>query len=254
LPRTIGVRCTDGSHIDADHVVVCAGGIGSPALLLRSGLGCTPGRPIGQGLRDHPSATLTLGLRAGVEQDLDGLVIGASHRVGEIQLLSMNHLGRTVPGFGALLVGLLDPVGVGSVELDPSDGAVVIRHPGVEQPDDRRRLADGVAAALETLAASPFGDIVETIAIDDRGTPADALTTGDGIQSWMRGQTATYRHVTSTCAMGRVVDADGRLDGVANVYIADASVFPSIPRAATHLPTTMLAERLVARWRRQPVR
>ena len=49
--------------------------------------------------------------------------------------------------------------------------------------------------------------------------------------------------------MGRVVDRDGAVIGYERLYVCDASVFPSIPDVNTHLPTTMLAERLVARWR-----
>ena len=49
--------------------------------------------------------------------------------------------------------------------------------------------------------------------------------------------------------MGTVVDDDAMVVGYDRVHVCDASVFPSIPDANTHLPTTMLAERLVARWR-----
>jgi choline dehydrogenase-like flavoprotein len=48
--------------------------------------------------------------------------------------------------------------------------------------------------------------------------------------------------------MGSVVDQDGRVAGYDGLYVCDASVFPSIPDVNTHLPTTMLAERLAARW------
>jgi choline dehydrogenase-like flavoprotein len=48
--------------------------------------------------------------------------------------------------------------------------------------------------------------------------------------------------------MGRVVDSDGAIIGYEGVHVCDASVFPTIPDANTHLPTTMLAERLSARW------
>jgi choline dehydrogenase-like flavoprotein len=51
--------------------------------------------------------------------------------------------------------------------------------------------------------------------------------------------------------MGRVVDDDGQLRGRAGLYVCDASVFPEIPDVNTHLPTTMLAERLAARWDRR---
>ena len=47
--------------------------------------------------------------------------------------------------------------------------------------------------------------------------------------------------------MGAVVDDDGAVVGHDGLYVADASVFPSIPHANTYLPTLMLAERLAAR-------
>jgi choline dehydrogenase len=40
------------------------------------------------------------------------------------------------------------------------------------------------------------------------------------------------------------VDATGRLHGSANVFIADASIMPTIPRANTQLPVMAVAERI----------
>ena len=52
---------------------------------------------------------------------------------------------------------------------------------------------------------------------------------------------------SSSCAIGRTLDEDGAVLGYTNLFVCDASAFPSIPDANTHLPTTMLAERLSAR-------
>jgi choline dehydrogenase-like flavoprotein len=41
-----------------------------------------------------------------------------------------------------------------------------------------------------------------------------------------------------------VVDGRGRLHGVPNVRVADASIMPSISRANTNLPTVMIGERI----------
>jgi 5-(hydroxymethyl)furfural/furfural oxidase len=55
-------------------------------------------------------------------------------------------------------------------------------------------------------------------------------------------------HPVGTCAMGRandptsVVDEAFRVHGIANLFVADASVMPDIPSANTNLPTLMLAE------------
>ena len=60
-------------------------------------------------------------------------------------------------------------------------------------------------------------------------------------------------HPAGTCAMGRaddpmaVVDPAFRVHGMANLYVADASVMPAIPSANTNLPTLMLAERAAER-------
>lgn len=58
----------------------------------------------------------------------------------------------------------------------------------------------------------------------------------------------TY-HVVGTCRMGQerdvtaVTHADGRVIGVEGLRVVDASIMPVIPRANTHLPVLMLAER-----------
>jgi choline dehydrogenase-like flavoprotein len=44
-----------------------------------------------------------------------------------------------------------------------------------------------------------------------------------------------------------VVDSRGRIHGLDNAYVADASIMPEIPRANTNLPALVVAER-VARW------
>lgn len=57
-------------------------------------------------------------------------------------------------------------------------------------------------------------------------------------------------HVCGTCRMGRpndenaVVDRDGSVYGVEGLHVADASVFPSMPRAYTHFLVIMAAEKL----------
>jgi choline dehydrogenase len=53
-----------------------------------------------------------------------------------------------------------------------------------------------------------------------------------------------FFHPVSTCAIGRVVDGDGRVYGIEGLFVADASIMPTIPRANTNLSTLALAERL----------
>jgi choline dehydrogenase-like flavoprotein len=53
-----------------------------------------------------------------------------------------------------------------------------------------------------------------------------------------------FFHPVATCAIGRVVDGDGRVYGFDDLFVADASIMPTIPRANTNLSTIALAERL----------
>jgi choline dehydrogenase-like flavoprotein len=247
--RVSGVRLVDGTTVAADRVVLSAGAIHSPTILLRSDVD-TEG--IGDGLQDHPSAPLTLALRPGAHSRPGSLVIGSLLRRDPLQLLPMNHLGTAVPGFGLLMAALMRPRSrSGTVRLDRDPQAPpIVDFALLEHPDDVAELRVGVRTALDLLRTPAFGEIVETIYIDEFGTTADELRDDAAIERWVRHAVGDYVHAASSCAMGRVVDDDGALFGYDGVYVCDASVFPSIPDVNTHLPTTMLAERLVARWRR----
>jgi choline dehydrogenase len=59
-----------------------------------------------------------------------------------------------------------------------------------------------------------------------------------------------YFHPVGTCA--EIVGDDLRVHGMENLYVCDASVFRTIPRANTHLPTLALAER-TAVWLATPM-
>ncbi len=244
--RCVGVATADGEQIDADRVVVSAGAIRSPWLLLRSGLD-TPG--IGDGLQDHPSAPLTLVLRPSRTPEPGSLVIGAIGQHDGIQFLPMNHVGTAAPGIGVLLVALMTPTSrAGTVRVGP-DGGPLVDFALLDHPADLDALAIGVEHAIELLRSPPFSEVVEAVHIDALGTGLDALDSSRSIRDWLPGIVGDYVHASSSCAMGTVVDADGAVYGYDNVHVCDASVFPTIPDVNTHLPTTMLAERLCARWR-----
>jgi choline dehydrogenase-like flavoprotein len=252
--RAVAVRLANGEMIAADRVVLAAGAIHSPAVLLRSKVD-TPG--VGSGLQDHPSKPLTLQLFEGSVGSPGDLVVGALLQRDPWQFLPMNHLGSAAPGFGLLLTALMRPHGrAGRVRLASDDPTVdpLVEFALLEDPRDVESLVAGVRDALELLSAPAFREIVEEVFIDDLGTTAAALTSDDSIERWVRGGVGDYVHASSSCAMGTVVDGDGRLVGYEGLYVCDASVFPSIPDVNTHLPTTMLAERLCARWLRSSQR
>ena len=245
--RAVGVVLSTGEEIPADRVVLSAGAIRTPALLLRSGFD-TPG--IGLRLQDHPSAPLTLALRDGVVTDPAGLVIGTFRQRNGVQFLPMNHLGPDAPHLGMLLVTLMIPRSrSGTVRLDAL-GEPLVDFALLDDPRDLRALGKGVLDAVRMLATAPFAEVVEQVYVDDSGTTIDALGDVASIERWLPAALGDCVHASGSSAMGSVVDADGAVLGYESVYVCDASVFPAIPDANTHLPTTMLAERLTARWRR----
>ena len=83
--------------------------------------------------------------------------------------------------------------------------------------------------------------------------PLDQLVADESrLAEHIRTNVAGTFHVSGTCRMGAadnpsaVVDPVGRVHGVENLRVADASIMPVIPRANTNLPTLMIAEKLAA--------
>ncbi len=243
--RAVGVVLDDGTEIGADRVVLAAGAIHTPALMLRSGVD-TPG--IGLGLQDHPSAALTLELRDRTYPG--GLAAGAIAEYDGVQLLALNHLGPDAPGLGMLMVAVMAPHGrAGTVSVGPGDDGPPIVDLGLLDDDrDVATLVRGVRRALDLLDADVFREQVAAVHIDEHGTTSAALADGDELVAWARTATGDYVHAAASCAIGAVLDDAGAVRGYEQLYVCDASAFPAIPDANLHLPTTMLAERLCERW------
>jgi choline dehydrogenase len=108
---------------------------------------------------------------------------------------------------------------------------------------DAVALVDGIRLARRLATAPVMHDLLE-----------DELSPGsldpEGLMTFVRGSVVGYWHPVGTCAMGpegdegSVVDGRGRLHGFTNVYVADASIMPTIPRANTNLPVVAVAERI----------
>ena len=248
--RACAIELSDGEVIEADHVVLSAGAIHSPALLLRSGVD-TPG--VGRGLQDHPSVAFALQLDPSVVAPT-GLATGSAlHRDG-LQVLPLNHLGDgvDVAGYGMVMAAVMRPLGrAGTVQLASDDPTIdpIVEFNLLSEPADLDQMVSGANLALDLLHRDEFRSIVDQVFVDDHGTAWTSLGDPERLVAWVRSAAGGYVHASGTCAMGTVVDDDAAVIGYDRLYVCDASVFPSIPDANTHLPTTMLAERLVARWR-----
>ena len=229
--RVMGVARRDGAVLDADHVVLCAGAIGTPLLLWRSGL---DEPAIGQGFSDHPSVTVDL-----VEGDVawgpgpTGVTVAASAAtVDGVQVLPVN-------AGGSLVFGLMRPSVRGVVHAPvtglPTDvDPVVIEHHVADHDGDVDRLAgviDRVLARLPVMPRESWGDTAEMV--------REHLAT----------RPPAYTHAASTCAIGTVIDAVGAVRGRRGLFVVDASAFPVVPAVNPMLPTVQLAETMLGRWR-----
>jgi len=239
-----GVRLVDGSVIESEAVAVCCGAVHSPWLLQRSAV---DNPMVGRGVQDHASAPLTIALTEPAPTDslaVDAVARFSSGRsTADLQLLPIDHLGTAAPGFGLLSVALMDVHSRGTSVAGDLDFRMLSDERDIEA------LTIGLSALRRLLETPALRRVVAGVFIDDVGTPLDALGEDpDSVMAWLRNRTGDYVHVSGGCAMGRrgesVVDTFGRSWDVGNLWVIDASVMPRLPRANTHLPTCMVAERM----------
>lgn len=215
--RATGVVTISGEHIAADRIVISAGAVRSPAVLRQSGIDL-PG--VGADLLDHAGRIIELTLMDGADAPTTGLVTGATWRHRGVEVVALNHLGPDRPGVAGLLVGDLGHPRHGVVE----NGAVRFTDdPAIVVASER-----AVALARTLLDQPSFRDIVDDYEV--------------------RSELGGYHHAAGTCRIGSVVDDDGTVYEVQNLYVADASILPTLPTSGLYVPVVALAERLAACW------
>ena len=250
--RAIGVATTAG-ELRARTVVLAAGAYGSPGILLRSGVGPERGLPVGDGLTDHVGVGFGY---AGTDRlQVDVAAFERAHPLFMAQVTVAMSSSACAPGLSDLFffpgldppgphgyevsvaVFAMKPASRGSVRLTASDprAPLHIDHGFLSHPDDAAVLAEGVERLRRLVAGDP---IRRYAGRETRpGPEVDAMT---HVRTTARG----FFHPVATCAIGRVVDGDGRVYGLDGLVVADASIMPTIPRANTNLSTIALAERI----------
>jgi choline dehydrogenase len=259
--------------IEAGEVLLTAGAIGSPQLLMLSGIGPAghlralgieplvdlPG--VGQNLRDHPvlcaswSATavpaapstelsVQVALRATTPGSPDG---------HDMQLMSYRDEG---PGRFGLPFSLMHAESAGQLLLASADPLAEpltdFRH--LEEASDRARmramvrLMDEIVHRMDEAGSQPHGRLHP-----ERITPNPADTSSDGeLDEWMLRNVITGHHISGTCKMGvpgdptAVVDETGRVHGAENLRVVDASIMVDCPRSNINATVMMIAEKLAA--------
>ena len=146
------------------------------------------------------------------------------------------------------------------LELAKSSGEIRLRSttPGdnpdincrhLEEEFDRERMREAVRMSFQFMEHESFKEIVEEPISPTR----EEIESDDALDAWMLETVDIGQHLSGTCKMGpasdpmAVVDQFGRVHGIENLRVADASVMPDVIRANTNLTTIMIGER-VADW------
>jgi choline dehydrogenase len=134
---------------------------------------------------------------------------------------------------------VLKPQSRGSVTLASSDPTAkpVIQNNYYAEEADMRAQVEGLRVLLELTRSAELSPYCET------AWNAPEFDDDDTLRAHIRANCQTIYHPTSTCAIGSVVDAELRVQGVERLRVVDASVMPTVPRGNTNAPTIMIAEK-----------
>ena len=266
--RAVGLEVESGGErftVTGEEIVLSAGPIGSPHLLMLSGVGPADhlnslGIPVikdapgvGQNLRDHPAVHVFWRARDSFPMPPDEVgpqkvalryTAQGSHLVNDmITVMRYRYIDRLL----LMSVGIYLAVGAGEMKLASTDPAVqpVLDYNFLQDPFDRQRMRDGVRLSIKLFESEHFKDIA-----DERVQPKDAdLASDDALDDWMRRNVSTMHHISCTAKMGpssdpmAVVDQYGKVYGIEGLRVADISIMPDCTRANTNIPAMVIGER-----------
>jgi choline dehydrogenase len=270
-------RCTGVRYVRAGvpvtaqasaEVILCAGGIGSPQLLMLSGigpaarlrdLGIEPVADlpeVGANYHDHPivmvsyaSATALPVSRYNHGEAVAALRSGVPGEVPDLHLfpilLPLAPPGCEPPADGYVLVAsAVTPGSRGTVALASAapDAAPLIDPNFLGDERDLDRLEAGLGMVRAAAADEAFAGLAKA-----EVWPGPDVTSRAEIRDYIRRTVFSYYHPAGTCRMGSddgaVVDPQLRVRGVAGLRVADASVMPMLPNAHPNATVLAIAER-----------
>jgi len=266
-----GVLAADGAVYRGREVILCGGAYGSPAILLRSGVGpaadltalgipVLADLPVGQRLQDQVGYYNAYALAPGHLEMTPAvgslLWTASSEAVGdELDLhVTATHLmdGSFSPTGGAivLMAALVQPESTGTLKLagrDP-DLAPLIDANFLGTARDSRRMLEGVKLGRAIARDPLFASFVAA-----EPASGDTVTDDEALSRTITANPTIYGHPTSTVPMGgpgdpwAVVDSVGAVRGVDGLRVADASIIPEVPSSTTNVTVIMVAERICER-------
>ncbi|MCS3441971.1 GMC family oxidoreductase [Microbacterium phyllosphaerae] len=271
--RAVGVRLGEGvdaEELRADEVILSAGAIGSPVILLRSGIGPADelsalGIPVvvdspsvGKNLHDHLLSPVIFTTERPVGPPQTGVSVTQSH------LFWRSRDGLAEPDtqpihFSVPMWGDLEPRGddgftlMAGLVTPYSRGALTLSGPDLADPPliDLAALEDDRDVAALTASVRQCRRIGAQPALAEQWGamevyPGPEVSDAD-VEDWVRRTAITYHHQVGTCRMGSdaeaVVDPTLRVRGVEGLSVIDASVIPTVPTGNTNAPAAMIGER-----------
>ncbi|ACU37956.1 GMC family oxidoreductase [Actinosynnema mirum] len=278
----VGAPGAEPELVRGDRVLLAAGAIGTPAILLRSGVGPAedlrrlgvdvradlPG--VGANLVDHQRTGAFLVPEPGsvdrTEAFLQQILRTTSPVTGDfndLQYYMVNHFGLGPFPELQMLAGTTEILGVmvvaqrpgsrGRVAVDSTDprAAPVIRLNFLDDERELDVLVDGVRTAWR-LAHHP--DVLKLgqgfVVLRDAMIDND-----DMVRQYVKTSLESAYHPTGTVRMGpasdpsTAVDERGAVHGLEALHVCDASIMPNTVRANTNLTSIMIGERM-ADWLR----
>ncbi|MFI5952683.1 mycofactocin system GMC family oxidoreductase MftG [Cryptosporangium sp. NPDC051539] len=274
--RAVGVLA-GGDLVRADEVVLSAGSVKSPHLLMLSGIGAAddlravgldvvadvPG--VGRDFSDHPDVYVGFTAKRDLPFDPETLTAqvalnldSGADPAGDLELLlfviplsvmSVRRVARQVIHRGDLnlMVALQRPESRGHLRLlsaDPGAGPE-LHYRYLTTANDRARLRGGVRTAVELLTSGPLEPWVGSLTAPD----ARALEDDAALDRWVRRNLNSNFHLSGSARMGpdsdpgAVVDQSLRVRGVSGLRVVDTSVWPVVPRRGANASAVLLGER-----------
>lgn len=264
--RCRGVRLADRIVRSDGEVLLSAGAVDSPRLLMLSGVGPADALAalgiavaadipdVGRHLEDH----LLLGgvayrSRREVARShynhADALLYVPRADAGEspehlVMCLSLPFVlptvGTLAPPAYTLVPCLLRPQSRGSIRLASADprAPALIDPNYLSEPADLESLVSAVTLTREIGAAQAFDDWRS-----EEVYPGPAWSGSASRRDFIRRAAQSFHHPVGTCRIGAVVDTTLRVKGVAGLRVIDASVLPGLPAAMINAAVTAVAER-----------
>jgi len=273
--RATGLQvCIGGKpeFLAADRIVLCAGAIGSPLLLMRSGIGdpaelraasvaCLAANPaIGRNLHDHLLAGVVYASREPLEpsrlQHSESLMYlhaddpGRADGVPDVAIACVvlpvvtERFARPAVGSAyTLLCGVTHPTSRGTIRLSgpAADDAPIIDPAYLATEFDRKTFRSALRLARRVGEGAALDAWRKAELLPGPNVESDA-----DIDAFLADAVMTHHHPVGTCRMGlddgSAVDGELRLRGFDNVFVVDASVIPSITTGPINAAVVAIAE------------